>query len=134
MAQSRLVKDYKTFGDLSVQQILAKSSNVGSYKIALELGPDQVLRTTSRAFGFGAKTNILMAGESAGVVSNTGNPTDFSRISFGYARECDTLAGCLCLLRDCQWRSADGATAVEVGDGGQWARQLIPSTRRKSEG
>ena len=25
-----------------------------------------------------------MAGESAGVVSNTGNPTDFSRISYGY--------------------------------------------------
>ena len=79
----RLVKDYKTFGDLSVQQILAKSSNVGSYKIALELGTDQFFNYL-RAFGFGAKTNILMAGESAGVVSNTGNPTDFSRISYGY--------------------------------------------------
>ena len=80
----RLVKDYKTFGDLSVQQILAKSSNVGSYKIALELGPDRFFEYLE-AFGFGAKTNILMAGESAGVVSNTGNPTDFSRISYGYA-------------------------------------------------
>ncbi len=79
----RLVKDYKTFGDLSVQQILAKSSNVGSYKIALELGPDRFFEYLE-AFGFGTKTNILMAGESAGVVSNTGNPTDFSRISFGY--------------------------------------------------
>ena len=79
----KLVKDYKTFGDLSVQQILAKSSNVGSYKIALELGTDQFFNYL-RAFGFGAKTNILMAGESAGVVSNTGNPTDFSRISYGY--------------------------------------------------
>ena len=79
----KLVKDYKTFGDLSVQQILAKSSNVGSYKIALELGADKFFDYL-RAFGFGAKTNILMAGESAGVVSNTGNPTDFSRISYGY--------------------------------------------------
>ena len=79
----KLVRDYKTFGDLSVQQILAKSSNVGSYKIALELGTDQIFHYL-RAFGFGAKTNILMAGESAGVVSNTGNPTDFSRISYGY--------------------------------------------------
>ena len=79
----KLVRDYKTFGDLSVQQILAKSSNVGSYKIALELGTDQFFHYL-RAFGFGAKTNILMAGESAGVVSNTGNPTDFSRISYGY--------------------------------------------------
>ena len=78
------VRDYKTFGDLTVQQILAKSSNVGSYKIALELGPDKYFDYL-RAFGFGAKTNILMAGESAGVVNNTGNPTDFSRISYGYA-------------------------------------------------
>ena len=80
----RLVKDYKTFGDLSVQQILAKSSNVGSYKIALELGPERFFEYL-KAFGFGAKTNILMAGESAGVVTNTANPTDFSRISYGYA-------------------------------------------------
>ncbi len=79
----KLVKDYKTFGDLSVQQIIAKSSNVGSYKIALELGPDQFFGYLSK-FGFGKKTDILMAGESAGVVANTGNPTDFSRISYGY--------------------------------------------------
>ncbi|MDG1357212.1 MAG: penicillin-binding protein 2 [Akkermansiaceae bacterium] len=78
------VRDYKTFGDLTVQQILAKSSNIGSYKVALELGPDKFFEYLS-AFGFGAKTNILMAGESAGVVRNTGNPTDFSRISYGYA-------------------------------------------------
>jgi cell division protein FtsI/penicillin-binding protein 2 len=78
------VRDYKTFGDLTVEQILAKSSNIGSYKVALELGPDRFFEYL-KAFGFGAKTNILMAGESAGVVRNTGNPTDFSRISYGYA-------------------------------------------------
>ena len=78
------VKDYKTFGNLTVEQILAKSSNVGSYKVALELGPDKYFKYLS-AFGFGSKTNILMAGESAGVVQNTGNATDFSRISYGYA-------------------------------------------------
>lgn len=78
------VRDYKTFGSLSVEQILAKSSNVGSYKIALDLGPEKYFQYL-RAFGFGARTNILMAGESAGVVQNTGNPTDFSRISYGYA-------------------------------------------------
>ncbi len=83
-AGSVRVRDYKTFGDLTVEQILAKSSNIGSYKVALELGPDRFFEYLS-AFGFGAKTNILMAGESAGVVRNTGNPTDFSRISYGYA-------------------------------------------------
>lgn len=78
------VKDYKTFGNLTVEEILAKSSNVGSYKMALKMGQDQYYKYLYD-FGFGAKTNVLMAGESAGVVQNSGNPTDFSRISYGYA-------------------------------------------------
>lgn len=78
------VPDHHPYGELSVEQILAKSSNIGSYKLALELR-EETFFDYIKAFGFGAKTNILMAGESAGVVNNTGNPTDFSRISYGYA-------------------------------------------------
>ena len=63
---------------------MAKSSNIGSYKVALQLGRKKYFNYL-RAFGFGAKTNVLMAGESAGVVNDTGNPTDFSRLSYGYA-------------------------------------------------
>lgn len=83
-AGSLRVPDHHSYGNLSVEQVLAKSSNIGSYKIALQLGREKYFDYL-RAFGFGSKTNILMAGESAGVVRDTGNPTDFSRISYGYA-------------------------------------------------
>lgn len=78
------VPDHHPYGMLSVEQVLAKSSNIGSYKIALQLGRKNYFDYL-RAFGFGSKTNVLMAGESAGVVRDTGNPTDFSRVSYGYA-------------------------------------------------
>ncbi|NNJ43960.1 MAG: penicillin-binding protein 2 [Akkermansiaceae bacterium] len=78
------VPDHHPYGKLSVEQVLAKSSNIGAYKIALQLGTKKFFNYL-KAFGFGSKTNIMMAGESAGVVRNTGNPTDFSRVAYGYA-------------------------------------------------
>ncbi|NWK56295.1 penicillin-binding protein 2 [Verrucomicrobiaceae bacterium N1E253] len=78
------VPDHHPYGNLTVEQVLAKSSNPGAYKLALLLGRKNYYDYVS-AFGFGKKTNIAMAGESAGVVRNTGNPTDFSRVSYGYA-------------------------------------------------
>lgn len=78
------VPDHHPYGMLTVEQVLAKSSNIGAYKIALQLGRAQFFNYLEK-FGFGKKTNVLMAGESAGVVRNTGNPTDFSRVSYGYA-------------------------------------------------
>lgn len=78
------VPDHHPYGMLSVEGILAKSSNIGAYKLAVQLGRPRFFEYLDK-FGFGKKTNILMAGESAGVVRNTGNPTDFSRVSYGYA-------------------------------------------------
>jgi len=78
------VPDHHPYGMLSVAQVLAKSSNIGAYKIALQLGRGKFFDYLD-AFGFGHKTGIRMAGESAGVTNDTGNPTDFSRNSYGYA-------------------------------------------------
>ncbi|BDS08419.1 penicillin-binding protein [Oceaniferula spumae] len=78
------VPDHHPYGMLSVEQVLAKSSNIGSYKIALQLGRERFFDYLAD-FGFGKKTGIRMAGESAGVTNDTGNPTDFSRNSYGYA-------------------------------------------------
>ena len=59
------IRDHKAFGMLSVAEILAKSSNVGTIEIALRLeGPkfyDYV-----RAFGFGSMTGVDMPYESRG--------------------------------------------------------------------
>lgn len=77
------VPDHHPYGMLSVEGVLAKSSNIGAYKLALQLGRGKFFDYV-KAFGFGSKTGIAMAGESSGVVHNTGNPTDFSRVAYGY--------------------------------------------------
>lgn len=52
---------------LTLSEILAYSSNVGSSKIALNLG-DAALYKTLKEFGFGEKTGIEILGESKGIL------------------------------------------------------------------
>ncbi|MEO1857615.1 MAG: penicillin-binding protein 2 [Rubritalea sp.] len=80
---ARAVKDKYPKGVIPVWKILQKSNNVGSYKLAKKVGMNKY-HEYARAFGFGAKTNIQLAGESSGRLKNTGNPTDFSRVAYGY--------------------------------------------------
>jgi cell division protein FtsI (penicillin-binding protein 3) len=52
---------------MSVAQILARSSNIGTITLALRLGPDKLSSWISR-FGFGRPTGIDFPGESPGIV------------------------------------------------------------------
>lgn len=78
------VPDHHPYGDLTLEGVLAKSSNVGAYKFARQLGPKRFYDYAHR-FGFGRKTGIQLSGESAGIAKNTGNAVDFSRAAYGYA-------------------------------------------------
>lgn len=78
------VPDHFPYGMLTLEGVLAKSSNIGAYKFALQLGPKRFYDYVSR-YGFGKKTGILLSGESSGIARNTGNPVDFSRAAYGYA-------------------------------------------------
>jgi cell division protein FtsI (penicillin-binding protein 3) len=73
------IRDHKPFGLLSVADILAKSSNVGAIKIALQLGPPRFYDYI-RAFGFGAPTGVDLPGESRGLLHKLDN---WSAISIG---------------------------------------------------
>jgi cell division protein FtsI/penicillin-binding protein 2 len=55
------------YGLLSLEEILAKSSNIGTAKIALQLGEARLYHY-ARAFGFGSKTGITLGGENGGKV------------------------------------------------------------------
>ena len=55
------VSDTKNHGDISVEEIIVKSSNVGSVKIAMML-PVAKLVNTLRDLGFGEKTKIGLPG------------------------------------------------------------------------
>jgi cell division protein FtsI/penicillin-binding protein 2 len=63
----RPLHDHKAYADLSVQDILVKSSNIGAAKLALSIG-DQKFYEYIRRFGFGDRTGIELPGEIPGVI------------------------------------------------------------------
>lgn len=79
------VPDHGSYGWLSVSQVVAKSSNVGAYKLAKQVGMDRYYDYVSR-FGFGHLTGLPLTSENPGLVQNKRrNKLDFSRCAFGYA-------------------------------------------------
>jgi cell division protein FtsI (penicillin-binding protein 3) len=73
------IRDSKPHGMLSVADILAESSDVGSIKVALRLGDERLYRYI-RAFGFGQQTGIELPGETRGLTK----PVErWSKVSIG---------------------------------------------------
>lgn len=69
---------------LTVSEILALSSNIGTTKIAFDLGP-QALRKGLIDFGFGQKSGIDLPGDSKGLVHKLPwRPHLLANISFGH--------------------------------------------------
>ena len=78
------VPDHHPYGNLTLEGVLVKSSNIGAYKFARQLGANRFFDYAHR-WGFGTKTGIMLSGESSGICRNTQNAVDFSRASYGYA-------------------------------------------------
>ena len=64
---SRRIRDHKPFGFLTVADVLARSSNVGTIKLGLRLQPDRLYEYIRR-FGFGSATKLPLPGEAEGLV------------------------------------------------------------------
>jgi cell division protein FtsI (penicillin-binding protein 3) len=78
------IRDHKSFGMLTVSDILAQSSDVGAIKIALRLGAPKFYEYI-KGFGFGAPTGIDLPGESKGLLRGLNNwtPVSIGSISMG---------------------------------------------------
>jgi cell division protein FtsI/penicillin-binding protein 2 len=63
----QILHDHHPYAELSVEDILVKSSNIGVAKLGLQLG-DQNLYEYVRRFGFGERTGLNLPGEIAGLV------------------------------------------------------------------
>ena len=79
LVAGRLIHDHKPFGILSVRDVLAQSSDVGTIKIVLRLGK-QKLYDKLREFGFGQLTGIELPGENRGLLRP---PENWSANSIG---------------------------------------------------
>ncbi|QQL44704.1 peptidoglycan D,D-transpeptidase FtsI family protein [Sulfuriroseicoccus oceanibius] len=78
------IRDHHPYGDLTVSEVMMKSSNIGTYKVASMLGMNRFYDYVDK-FGFGRSTGIELSAEASGSVRKTGNLIDFSRLSYGYA-------------------------------------------------
>jgi cell division protein FtsI (penicillin-binding protein 3) len=80
----RLVHDAHPYEWLTTTQVLAYSSNIGTAKIALDLGKKELYRGLRR-FGFGEPTGLGVPGETAGILRHYRRwyEIDTATVSFG---------------------------------------------------
>lgn len=80
----QVIHDHRSFGHLSVAEVVKYSSNIGVAKIAKILERDRYYRYI-RAFGFGDRTDIDLPGEVAGIVREPEQwfEIDLAAIAFG---------------------------------------------------
>ena len=82
---SATIHDAHREGVLTVAQVIQKSSNVGSSKMALSLEPHYLWSVFNR-MGLGAPTHIGFPGEASGILRNykTWRPIEQATMSFGH--------------------------------------------------
>jgi cell division protein FtsI (penicillin-binding protein 3) len=82
---NKVFEDEHNLGSIDLATVLAKSSNVGTAKVALSLKPEQIWRTLT-ALGFGQVTGSDYPGESAGMLSHYSHwrPIGIATLSHGY--------------------------------------------------
>ena len=73
----KALHDHESYGLLSVERIITKSSNIGAAKIGIKMGENHLFEYI-QDFGFGRKTGIPLQGESIGIVHKL---KDWSKVS-----------------------------------------------------
>ena len=92
MVNGNEVKDIANYGTLTVEGVITKSSNIGSSKIAMDIGIEPI-RDLFERVGFGQSIGTSFPGERGGVLPN---PRRWSRhgiatFSFGYGLSTSAL-------------------------------------------
>lgn len=79
------VKDIKSYGSLTVREVLQNSSNIGAIKLANVLGNEKLYQY-ARDFGFGLETRLGLDGEVAGSLKHpvTWSGTTRAAMAIGY--------------------------------------------------
>ena len=86
------ISDTKDLGDISVAEVIQKSSNIGSAKIAMMMQPKELYQTY-RNLGFGSRNNLKIQGEHRGILAKRKKwrPVEHATLSYGYGLTVNTL-------------------------------------------
>ncbi|MCB1125407.1 MAG: penicillin-binding protein 2, partial [Verrucomicrobiae bacterium] len=76
------IRDFHGYESLTFQEVLMKSSNIGTAQLAQRIPVSSMLELWS-AFGFGTPTGILLPNESPGLVNVPERESDYLRTSYG---------------------------------------------------
>ncbi|MBX2848855.1 MAG: penicillin-binding protein 2 [Acidiferrobacterales bacterium] len=99
------ISDTKNHGILSTSEVIQKSSNVASAKIAMMLEPRD-LYDVYKGLGFGETNGLKLQGETKGILANRKEwrPIEHATLSYGYGLSVNTLQ----LARSYQALANDG--------------------------
>jgi cell division protein FtsI (penicillin-binding protein 3) len=81
-----VIHDHLKFGELTFSQVIQKSSNIGTAKVAMRLGPDTVFQY-ARKFGFSERSGIDLMGEAYGLVRDPDDWSGRSLVSVAIGQE-----------------------------------------------
>ena len=84
--RKHVLHDAKPHQNLSFREVIAKSSNIGTVKVALKLGKEKVYRY-ARNFGFGQSTGIDLPGEVRGILRTPGKWSKYSMAAIPIGQE-----------------------------------------------
>jgi cell division protein FtsI (penicillin-binding protein 3) len=90
--QGKVLRDHNNYGVIDLTKVIAKSSQVGTVKIAMSLEPNAV-RNMFHRFGLGQATGTGFPGESVGVLPSYQRWRDLDRatMAFGHGVSVTTL-------------------------------------------
>ncbi len=79
------ISDFRNYGELTVSDVIMKSSNIGVVEIGQLMQPDQLIDFYQQ-FGFGSLTGSGLLGESAGLFPRRTRwrPSERATLTFGY--------------------------------------------------
>jgi cell division protein FtsI (penicillin-binding protein 3) len=129
------VNDIHPHAQLSVTQIVQKSSNVGAAKLAMQL-PAQEMWQLYSALGFGTKPELAFPGVASGKLrpAKAWKPVDQSRLAYGYGLSASLLQ----MARSYTVFSRDGevipVTMVKQSEPPKGERIFKPETARTLRG
>jgi cell division protein FtsI (penicillin-binding protein 3) len=85
VAGNKAVRDPANYGPSTLARIIAKSSQVGATKVALEIGPDPIVSVHNRV-GFGRGTNSGFPGEATGGLASQSrwSKAEIATLAYGY--------------------------------------------------
>ncbi len=130
----RLPRDHRQFGDMTVAEIVTKSSNIGVAHMGVLMGADLLYDYSSR-FGFGEATGFSLGGEVRGTLHEVRNwdGLTITRLPMGHAISATPLQihSAMAALANDGILMRPQVVARALNDAGEAVVSFPPSARRR---